>query len=352
MEEGLKDIIKVLVVEDSPSISVFITSILNSDPQIRVVASAYNGKEAVELASKLKPDIITMDIHMPIMDGFEATKQIMAYSPTPILIVSASVFTADMNKVFKAMSYGAIDVVDKNDLLIKADTQGIQLLITKVKFLSKIKVVRHPLARLEAGRGGVVRFIDTAKQKVQERIVAIVSSTGGPQALLDILKRFPRDFPCGIVIVQHITTGFDTGLAEWLAGECQIKVKIAQDSEKILPAVAYVAPCEIHMKVAPGAKIYFSNEPPLGGHRPSGDVLLESVAQVYKEGAVAAILTGMGSDGANGMKAIKNMHGVTIAQDEASCVIFGMPKAAISMGVVDKVLPLESIAGEIAGSLN
>jgi len=345
-------IIKVLVVEDSPSISKVIVSILNSDPAIHVAATAYNGQEAVALVPKLKPDIITMDIHMPVVDGFEATKQIMAYSPTPILIVSASVFAADMNKVFRSISYGALDVVDKNELLIEGDQKGSDRLIEKVKFLSRIKVMHHPLAKMEARFEGPVKTIEIDKDQDLRRIVAIVSSTGGPAALLTILKKFPKDFPCGIVIVQHISTGFDAGLAEWLDRECQIKVKIAVDREEIQPGVAYIAPCDLQARVEEGGLIRLYNEPPRDEQRPSGNVLLESVARVYKEKAVAVILTGMGADGAAGIKATKKAGGRTIAQDEKSCAVFGMPKAAIEMGVVDKVLPLENIAEAVSQALH
>lgn len=347
----LKNIIRVLVVEDSPSMCKVLTNILNADPQILVAGVAHNGKEAAEIVPKLKPDIITMDIHMPVMDGFEATKQIMAYNPTPILIVSTSVFKVGMDKAFKAISYGALDIIEKGAMEITGDKKSGEELIEKIKFLSDIKVLHHPLAKLEGRKERPVKVVETPKKKILDRIVAIVTSTGGPQALLEILKRFPQNFPCGIVIVQHITSGFVEGLAEWLNSECQIKVKVAEDSEEIRPGVAYIAPCDLQMRVGEGGRIHLSNEPAHDGHRPSGDILLESVARVYKEGAVGVILTGMGRDGAMGMKAIKDMHGATIAQDEATCIVFGMPKVAIEMDVIDEVSPLGRIAEEIVGRL-
>lgn len=352
MDPDSKKIIRVLVVEDSPSMRKLIASILNSSPHIQVVAVACNGQEAVDLVPRIKPDIITMDIHMPLMDGFESTKQIMAYNPTPILIVSASVFAADMNKVFKSLSYGALDVVDKNVLQVDGGTRGADTLIEKVKFLSKIRVLHHPLCKFEEKKsGGVVCLPEPARAVGTGRIVSIVASTGGPQALLAVLNKFPRDFPCGIVIVQHITTGFDAGLADWLSGVCRVRVKLAENSEVIRPAVAYIAPCDLQMKVVDGARIMLCDEPACCGHKPSADVLLESVARVYGKGAVAAILTGMGRDGANGIKAVKDVSGATIAEDESTCVVFGMPKAAIDMGAVDKVMPLPRIADEIVRAL-
>lgn len=349
METGLKGIIRVLVVEDSPSVCKVLTDVLGSRPEILVVGVAYNGKEAVEAVSRLKPDIITMDMHMPIMDGLEATKQIMAYNPTPILIVSASTLKIEMDKIFEAISYGALDVIEKGRRELIEDKKSREELIEKIKFLSGIKVIRHPLAKLE--RGITQKPLEVPKSNVLNRIAAIVTSTGGPAALLQILKSFPKEFPCSIVIVQHITAGFIGGLVDWLNSECQITIKVGDDSEKIRPGVAYIAPSELQMRLGEDRKIHLSNEPPYNGHRPSGDLLLESVAKSYGEGSIGVILTGMGRDGAMGIKAIKQLHGQTIAQDEASCVVFGMPKAAIEMNVVDKVLPLEKVAEEIVRAL-
>jgi len=345
MERGVKAMIRVLVVDDSPLMCKILTNIMNCDPQILVAAVAINGKEAVELVPRLKPDIITMDIDMPVMDGFEATKQIMASHPTPILIVASKAFGVGMEKVFKAISHGALDVIDKGDLELVGDKKSGEALIAKIKFLNGVRVIHQPIAKLRNERSVV--DLKAPRKKVSDKIVAIVASTGGPKALLEILKRLPEDFPCGIVIVQHITTGFLAGLVDWLTKECKIEVKIGEDSEEIRPGVAYIAPDNVQMRVEDGGRISLSNEPPYGGHRPSGDVLLESVAKTYGKGGVGAILTGMGRDGAMGMKAIKQLHGKTIAQDENSCVVFGMPNAAIEMNVIDKVLPLERIAEEI-----
>jgi len=337
--------IRVLVVEDSPLMCKVLTNMMNSDPQILVVAVASNGKQAVELVPLLKPDFVTMDMDMPVMDGLEATKQIMAYHPTPILIVSSSVFKQGMDKVFKAISYGALDVIDKSELELVGNKKSGEALISKLKFLTSVPVMDQSLVKFRHERSVV--DLRAPKKKVSDKIVAIVASTGGPQALLKILQRLPADFPCGIVIVQHITSGFLSGLVDWLAKECKIRVKIGENSEEIRPGVAYIAPDNFHMRVTERGRISLSDEPANSGHRPSGDVLLESVAKTYGKGGVAAILTGMGRDGAIGMKAIKESQGMTIAQNEKSCVVFGMPNAAIEMNAIDKVLPLESIAEEI-----
>jgi len=345
MEPGVKSLTRVLVVDDSPLMCKILTNILNCDPQILVAAVANNGKEAVELVPRLKPDIITMDMDMPVVDGLEATKQIMAFNPTPILIVASTVFKAGMEKVFKAISHGALDVIDKGELELAGQKRSGDALIAKIKFLTGVRVTERRRAGLRSERSTV--DLKPGRAEVSDRIVAIVASTGGPQALLDVLKRLPGDFPCGVVIVQHITSGFLPGLVDWLNKECKIRVKIGEDAEAIQSGVAYIAPDDHQMRVEDGGKITLSNEPAHGGHRPSGDILLESVARAYGKGSVAAILTGMGRDGAMGMKTIKQLDGKTIAQNEKSCVVFGMPKAAIEMNVIDKVLPLEGIAEEI-----
>ncbi len=347
MESEVKPMIRVLVVDDSPLMCKILTNILNCDPQILVAAVANNGKEAVELVPRLKPDIITMDIDMPVMDGFEATKEIMASHPTPILIVSSTVFKTGMEKVFKAISNGALDVIDKGELELAGNKKSGEALIAKIKFLNGVRAIHHPMTKPADERSVV--DLKAARKKVSDRIVAIVASTGGPQALLEILKRLPEDFPCGIVIVQHITNGFLAGLVGWLSKECKIKIKIGEDSEEIRAGIAYIAPDNFQMRVEDGGRIKLSTEPAFGGHRPSGDVLLESVARAYGKGGVAAILTGMGRDGAMGMKAVKQLHGRTLAQNEKSCVVFGMPQAAIEINAIDKVLPLERIAEEIVG---
>ncbi len=337
--------IKVLVVDDSPLMCKVLTNILNSDPQILVVGVANNGKEAIDRVPCLKPNIITMDMDMPIMDGFEATRKIMESYPTPILIVSSTVFQGGMERVFEAISHGALDVVDKSELELVGDKKSGEPLIAKIKFFNGIKVKQKQTPSWK--REKAVIDLKPSQGKVSQKIVAMVASTGGPQALLEILKRFPEDFPCGIVIVQHITNGFLSGLVDWLSKECKIKVKIGADSEIIQPGVAYLAPEGFHMRVLEGGKISLSDEPPHGGHKPSGDILLESVAKAYGEGSVGVILSGMGRDGAMGIKAIKQSLGRTIAQHEKDCVVFGMPNVAIEMKVVDRVLPLGRIAEEI-----
>lgn len=350
METQPKEIIRVLVVEDSLLMCKILTTILNADPQILVSAIARNGKDAVDLAPYVKPDIITMDMEMPVMDGLEATKQIMAYHPTPILILSSSAFKIGIQKVFRAISHGALDVMDKGELDPRGGRKSGDTLIAKIKNLTSAKMVDRRLMRLWSEC--LVTDLKKHSGIHSNKIVAIVASTGGPQALLKILGKLPGDFPCGIVIVQHITSGFLSGMVDWLDKECRIRVKIGEDSEEIRPGVAYIAPDNFQMRVKEGGRISLADEPANQGHKPSGDVLLESVGRTYGRGSIGVILTGMGRDGAIGMKTIKQSQGKTIAQNEKSCVVFGMPHAALEMDVVDHVFPLERIPEEIILMVN
>ena len=343
-------IIRVLIVDDSPLVCKVLTGIINADPGLIVAGMAATGQDAIELASKLHPDLITMDIHLPGVDGVEATKQIMAYSPTPILIMSSSVLKGGTALVFKALAYGALDVLEKTprELVEEHGTAGAEL-IERIKALARIAVITHPLAKLERSRE--ITTVHAPRHLAGEQIVAMAASTGGPQALMEILKALPNDFPCGIVVVQHISQGFDVGLAEWLSAECRIRVTMATDGARIQPGVAYLAPTGVQMRVAEGGLIRLADEAPYDGQKPSGNVLFESVARVYGDRAVGIVLSGMGRDGASGLRRIKAAGGQVIAQDEATSVIFGMPKAAIEAGVVDAVLPVGQIADAIVKAL-
>ena len=339
-------LLRILIVDDSPLFCKILANIINTDPQLIVTGLAHNGEEAVKIVPKLKPDLIIMDIQMPYMDGYEATKLIMAYHPTPILIMSSSGLTDGIDSIFKALNFGALDVMSKVPLennKIEEQT-GINL-IARIKMLAQIKVIRHPMAKIHYGE-----VVDKDKPAVvngTKNIVAIVSSTGGPQALLTILKKIPEDFPCGIVIVQHISAGFAEGLVTWLGSECSLKIRLATDGAVIEPGVAFIAPTGFQMRVSDDRLIQLTKEPPYLGQCPSGNVLFESVARVYQDKAIVVILSGIGADGVIGLKQIHERRGFVIAQDEATSVIFGMPKEAIEMGVVNDVLPIDQIAQKI-----
>src|SRR3989338_1917718 len=314
--------------------------IISSAPGMCVVDIARNGKEAVENVKNCRPDVITMDMCMDALDGVRATKQIMAEDPTPILIVTGSVERGNSGKIFYALSSGALDVFDKKLIEFKNDRMGRDQLIYKVKYLSGVSVASY--GRHKNSNGKEQKF-SPGGQKTSNKIVVIVASTGGPHAIHRILRNFDTDFPCGILIVQHISKGFEENFTYLLNDECALEVKIPEHNELISPAVVYIAPNGKHLRVNASRRIELGSEPAVRGFRPSGDMLLKSAAEVYGENTISVILTGMGKDGAEGMMAIKKKHGVAIAQDEKSCVIFGMPKAAIEMKAVNQVLPLEMI---------
>ena len=350
-----KKIIKVLIVEDSHLMCKVLTDVLNSDPHIIVVGVANNGKDAFNLAKNLKPDIITMDIHMPIMDGIEATELIMAYIPTPILIISSTAPKTGQGGVFDAISNGALDFQEKKGIEYYSNNINRKQLIEKVKYLSRIKVITHP-----KGKSVNKKYkkstptkkykpaqLNTTRSVSVDKVVAIASSTGGTNAIAAILQSLPANLPCAIVMVQHLTSGFDADFANWLDSKCVLKVKIAEDSEIIRPGTVYLAPTDFQTRISSRRRFTITEEPSLNGHCPSGDILLNSAANVYRTNAVGLILTGMGKDGAEGIKMIHDNKGKTIAQDEKSCVIFGMPKAAIDLNAADYVLPLDKIAEKI-----
>jgi len=341
--EQNNQLIRVLIVEDSPTMARDLKDKFNADPDFGVVGVAMDGEEAVKKAIRLKPDLITMDVHLPIMDGLEATKQIMARIPTPIVIVTRSVFAGNTDQVFTAIARGALEVVNKDDLLSPVSSQAFQKVINQFKFFSKVKVIRHPGTTSISTRPP--REVKKNQDKpVKDRVIAIVGSTGGPRALNKILKSLPGSLPWPILAVIHIATGFDKGLADWLDRESELNVHLAKQGESLQPGTVYIAPTNFNMRVRKNQTIDLGDDPPCFGLRPCGDYLLESVGENCGEQSVGIILTGMGRDGAIGIKKIKDSGGTTIVQDERSSSIFGMPKMAIQTGKVDEVLSLGLIA--------
>lgn len=349
--------IKVLIVEDSNVCAEIIKHILESDPEIQVVGIASNGEEAIQMVPELKPDIISMDIHMPKMNGLEATEYIMAYHPTPIIVVSSSIHDKDTHLAFEAISAGALDVIEKPDPVIWEEFAKIgNELINKVKFLSQVKVITHIRGKRKArktGDGKKQIIGDSLKQGFSTHInqidnsypgvVVIVASTGGPRALGKIISSLPRNYPLPVIIGQHIAEGFIGGFVEWLSSISKIPVKVVEHLEEIKPNKIYVCPAEKNTVVnEPGIfQLLDPKENEL--YKPSLDLLVSTVAGVYKNRTVGVILTGMGSDGAKGIRRVYELNGYTIAQDEATSTVFGMPKAAIELGAVKEVLPVEEI---------
>ncbi|MBI5870556.1 MAG: chemotaxis-specific protein-glutamate methyltransferase CheB [Actinobacteria bacterium] len=337
--------VRVLVADDSPTVRLMLCRMLEKDADIRVVGTAGDGREAIEQVETLEPDLVTMDVNMPVMDGLAAIEHIMAYNPVPVLVVSSVVDKENTANAARALGAGAVDVISKPTPSSLEDFDNIGAdLRAKIKMLSRVRVITHPRARLLNHAFDVPSIAPPSASRSGCRLVAIGSSTGGPQALQRILCSLPVDFSAGIVIVQHIAPGFTDGLIEWLSGSTSLKITKGSDGHLIEPGEVVIAPDGIHMVVTSGGRIHLVDRQIPGPHKPSIDVLLESVADAYGNSAVGIILTGMGRDGAQGIKAIHDRGGRTIAQDKNTSVIFSMAKEAIKLGGVDRVVPLSDVS--------
>jgi two-component system chemotaxis response regulator CheB len=342
--------IRVLVAEDSPTYRELLVTILQDSPGLQVIGTARNGAEAVRLAKRLKPDVITMDIHMPEMDGFEATRQIMTESPCPVVVISASTDRSQSDLSFNALRAGALSVLEKPTL--NDPPEVYQTLANQVRLLSEVKVVRHwsksaPSPESPAGpvETAPPTLIKNGLTHIQ--IVVIASSTGGPGVLAEILSKLSATFPAPILIVQHITPGFGVGLADWLNQQTPLQVRLARHADEPKPGEVLIAPDGAHMVVNSMGLIALTKAPPQHGLRPAADYLFHSVARIYGPTAVGLILTGMGDDGAEGLQAMRQAGGHTIAQDKETCVVFGMPAVAIALGAAEQVLPANRIAAAV-----
>lgn len=371
--------IRVLLVEDSPVALVILKRILAASPDIEVVGTARHGREALELIPQLQPEVICTDYHMPQMNGLEFTEEVMMRFPRPILVISASVQAENTQTIFKMLNAGAVDVFPKpRSLSIEEYELLKQELISKIKILSGVTVfTRHRRnSNITKPVDRTTRTTESNHQEVKldtkttisvsrpaginlpsqsnyskPKILSIGASTGGPQALNNILSQLPTNFPIPVLCVQHISEGFLQGLVDWLGSECQMPVKIAKFGEIPKPGVIYFPPEGRHLELDKFGKFICNNSPPVSGHRPSVTVTFASVAKCYGAANIAVLLTGMGRDGADGMLAIAQAGGITIAQNEASCVVFGMPKEAIALGAAKHILPVNEIAAMLLKQL-
>lgn len=334
--------IRVVLTDDSRLARELLRWFLESDGTIEVVGEAGDGAEAVRLAGELKPDLMTMDLEMPVMGGMEAISEIMATRATPILVVSS---VNDAQNAYAAMARGALDAINKPELDATAGAE----FIAKVKMLSQVRVITHLRSHYSvqsatpAERPPPISNPSAPATSDNRRLFAIASSTGGPQALAMILGLLPANFPCPVLISQHISEGFAPGMAQWLDGLCKLPVRLAREGEMVMPGTVHISPSETNLTVMPSRRITLAPRLPNEIYHPTCDVMLNSVAAVYGRQGIGIILTGMGSDGAHGIENIRQAGGATLAQDEASSVIFGMNKAAIDRGGVQQVLP----AGDI-----
>ena len=353
--------IRVLVAEDSPTARALLVAMMSEDPELQVIAEAKTGLEAVEMAERLRPDLVTMDVHMPELDGLEATERIMASAPCPILIVSSKARDSDISLSLDATRAGALLVLPKPEGPLSPSYESDKRhLVSMVKALSRVKVVRRRGSneRDVSPRNGRRDIAEPAGLRSKSpgargaaSLVAIGSSTGGPAALRDIVLELPRDFRAPILVVQHIARGFVQGLARWLGADAGIDVRVATDGETVRSGTMYIAGDGKHLEVRKdsygGYRIALANTAPIGTFRPSVTRLFESAAEAAGEKLLAVILTGMGDDGVAGLSSVRKRGGLVIAQDERSSVIYGMPREAVRAGVVDQVLPLSDITSRM-----
>lgn len=336
--------IKILIVEDSQTQKLLLEHIFNSEPDMKVIGWAKNGKEAIDLVPKLLPDIITMDIFMPFIDGVEATQQIMRTHPTPIVVITSKTSDTSVNISFRALEAGALTVLEKPT---NHQFDAIRhRLVETIRNMAEIKLIRRrffkkkesPLKQVPITNFSIKRHFN---------LIAMGASVGGPQAIKTILMPLPKDFPIPIVIVQHMTIGFISGFVDWLNQAVDINIKLAEENELLKAGNVYFAPDNYHLEVMNTHLGFIAkkvNKPPVSGFCPSITVLFQSVAKVCAEKGLGILLTGMGNDGALGLLSIKNANGHTLIQDETSAVVFGMGGVAQQMGAVDNVIELNNIS--------
>ena len=350
---------RVLIVDDSAFMRKVLETIFNADDQLQVAGQAKDGREAVALAESLKPDVITMDINMPHMDGLQATAQIMTTNPKPIVIVSSE-SKEGAASTLKSLELGAIEFVAKPSSAIDLDMNSVKdELLRKVKMAAKVRVVRTAsrlASTLQGSNGSAPAHAKsaapraTAPASAEQRfpVVVLAASTGGPATVMRLAPGLTKDFPAAVILVQHMPAAFTSQYAAQLEEFTEIRVKEAEANDSLQPGTLYICPGGQHLRVSPTGRIQLdSTTGRLNGYLPNIDVTLESVAAFAGPMGIAAILTGMGNDGAVGSKAIKSAGGIVFAQDEATCVIFGMPAEAIKTGAVDQVLPIDDIYSAI-----
>lgn len=338
--------IRVLVAEDSLTTREYLVHLLSQDPALQVIGMVKNGLEAMDQAERLRPDVILMDVHMPVMSGYEATRQIMERVPTPVVMVSSSMSQDQVAMTIQALAAGALTVVDKPSGVGHPDsdkTAG-QLQET-VRLMAGVKVVR----RWPRRDASVLRPANPAQLGSHVKILAIGASTGGPAVLAEILGGLPLQFPVPILVVQHIAPGFIAGLVEWIGQSTPLRVKLGESGETVQSGTVYVAPYGLQMGITKDRQIRLAKGPPENNFCPSVSYLFQSLAESFGRVAAGILLTGMGQDGAGGLLELRRAGGVTIAQDEETSAIFGMPGEAVRLGAAQYVLSPKQIAQQLRG---
>lgn len=343
---------RVLVVEDSLTIRKRLCEVLSAHPELEVVGEAEDGRRAIELCQSLRPDIVTMDMMLPVMSGLAATEYIMAHCPTPILVVSSSFNRGELYKTYEALAAGAVDVLEKPSGEEDPDQEWERKLTSAVQMVARIRVITHPRGRLGSmGRPGGAPFVPPAGNgsRPPARVLAVGTSTGGPAAIVSLLRSLPPSFRLPILLVIHINEPFGAAFVTWLDGQTERTVLSATEGDRVedRQGCVLMAPPGSHMIVERG-RIRLNNDPERHSCRPSVDVLFESVARDYGNAALACLLTGMGRDGAAGLLRIRQAGGATFAQDEASSVVYGMPREAAMLGAAEWILALDDIGPAVA----
>ncbi len=330
--------IKVLLVEDSLIAIELLQRLLKSSPEVEIVGTARNGREALELIPQVNPSVICTDLHMAPIDGLELTQAVMAKFPRPILVISNSVQEDDTRNIFGLLQAGAVDIFPKPTSGDYQEYEQVkQRLLAKIKMLSQVTVKARATAQLTTSASVNINAPGT-------RAIAIGASTGGPQAIHKLITSLPQDFPIPLICAQYIGDGFLTGLISWLKEDAHLNIKVAQIGETPVPNTVYFAPERAHLEFDAQGKFIYSNFTTSTGTCPSIDALFRSVARIYGSSSASILLTGMGTDGVAGTRAVAAAGGMTIAQDEQSCLVFGMSKLAIDSGSVGHILSLSEIA--------
>lgn len=339
--------IRVLIVDDSVLIRTVLNTMMIDVPGIKVVGQAADGQEAVRMTLRLKPHVITMDIRMPKMDGLEATRHIMSVSPTPIVVLSSSVYASDYNIAFNAIAAGALTVIEKPHGLGSSDYEAVrEQLLMAVRLMAGVHVIGRPMNPTDTQVGPMTAMLQAMINR-PIRVVGIGASTGGPPVIASILGNLPKDFSIPIVIVQHIMPAFVPSMADWLKTKSSLPVQVVREGDQINPGKVYLAPGNAHLTVQPRGTLHLDNSDPVGGQRPSATRLFQSIARIFKSDAVGIVLTGMGEDGAEGLADMSQAGAHVIAQSQESSSVFGMPKAAIDRGVVDEILAPDQIINRL-----
>jgi len=339
---------RVLVVEDSLTVRKRLCEILEGDAAFELVGEAEDGKQAIEMCHALRPDVVTLDMMLPVMSGLAATEYIMAYCPTPILVVSSSVNRGELFKTYEALAAGAVEVMEKPG---PEEAEGIweKRFLAMVKLVARVKVITHLRGR-SAPRTGRLEMPEAPHFPTTPhscKLVALGASTGGPSALVAVLRALPADYPLPVLVVIHIADPFGAAFAEWLDGQTEHTVRIAQDGQPLAQRGVFLAPPNHHL-VARQGRLHLDGGMERHSCRPSVDVLFESLASEYGKTVAAGVLTGMGADGARGLLAIRTAGGLTLAQDQASSIVYGMPREAALLGAAQYVLPLSEIGPMLA----